>query len=71
MNSERGYCLNVGNEGSCYRLHDDHPQRAPAPLFYVVFKLTLFLAIVLAMAIGILLGITIVGRIVRYVLTGK
>jgi hypothetical protein len=41
------------------------------PLFYVVLKLTLFVAVVLAMTVGILLGITLIGRIVRYFLTGK
>ena len=41
------------------------------PLFYVVLKLTLFVAIVLAMTIGIILGITVVGRIVRLFITGK
>src|SRR5512143_814492 len=41
------------------------------PLFYVVFKLSLFFAIVLAVAIGIILGITVVGRIVRLFITGK
>jgi hypothetical protein len=37
----------------------------------VVFKLTLILAIVLAATIGIILGITAVGRIVRYFITVK
>lgn len=41
------------------------------PLFFLVFKLTLFLAVLLAIVIGIVLGITILGRIVRLFLTGK
>lgn len=41
------------------------------PLFFLVFKLTLFFAILLAMATGIILGVTIVGRIVRLLITGK
>lgn len=41
------------------------------PLFFLVFKLTLFLAIVLALATGIVLGITVLGRIVRFFITGK
>ena len=41
------------------------------PLFFLVFKLTLFFAILLAILISIVLGITILGRIVRYVITGK
>lgn len=41
------------------------------PVFFLVFKLTLFFAILLAMATGIILGVTIVGRIVRLLLTGK
>jgi hypothetical protein len=41
------------------------------PLFFLVFKLTLFIAILLAILISIVLGITVLGRIVRYVITGK
>jgi len=41
------------------------------PLFFLVFKMTLILAIFLAMATGILLGITILGRVVRLFITGK
>jgi len=41
------------------------------PLFFLVFKLTLFFAIFLALATGIILGITVVGRIVRLFITGK
>jgi len=41
------------------------------PLFFLVFKLTLFFAILLAIPISIVLGITILGRIVRYFITGK
>lgn len=41
------------------------------PLFFFVFKLTLFIAILLAVPIGIVLGITVLGRIVRYFLTGR
>jgi hypothetical protein len=44
---------------------------ALVPLFFVVFKLTLFLAIVLAIAAGVVLGITVLGRIVRIIITGK
>jgi hypothetical protein len=41
------------------------------PLFFLVFKLTLFFAVLLAIPISIALGITILGRIVRYFITGK
>lgn len=41
------------------------------PLFFLVFKLTLFFAVLLAILISIVLGITILGRIVRYFITGK
>jgi hypothetical protein len=41
------------------------------PLFFLVFKLTLFFAILLAIVTGMILGITIVGRIVRLFITGK
>jgi len=41
------------------------------PLFYLVFELTLVFAVFLAIATGIILGITIVGRIVRLFITGK
>jgi hypothetical protein len=41
------------------------------PLFLFVFKLTLFFALLLAIPIGIILGITVLGRIVRYFITGK
>ena len=41
------------------------------PLFFLVFKLTLLFAVFLAMVIGILLGITVLGRIVRLFITGK
>lgn len=41
------------------------------PLFFLVFKLTLVLAVFLAIATGILLGITVLGRIVRLFLSGK
>jgi hypothetical protein len=41
------------------------------PLFFLVFKLTLFFAILLAIVTGVILGITILGRIVRLFITGK
>jgi hypothetical protein len=41
------------------------------PLFFLVFKLTLVFAVLLAMVTGIILGVTIVGRIVRLFITGK
>ena len=41
------------------------------PLFFLVFRLTLFFAVFLAIATGIILGITVVGRIVRLFITGK
>ena len=41
------------------------------PLFFLVFKVTLIFAIILALATGIILGITVVGRIVRLFITGK
>jgi hypothetical protein len=41
------------------------------PLFFLVFKLTLVCAIPLAILIAIILGITFIGRIVRYFITGK
>jgi hypothetical protein len=41
------------------------------PLFFLVFKLTLVFAIFLAMVTGIILGITLLGRIVRFFITGK
>ena len=41
------------------------------PLFFLVFKVTLYLAIVLAVVTSIILGITVVGRIVRLFITGK
>lgn len=41
------------------------------PLFFLVFKLTLIFAVFLAMVTGIILGITLVGRIVRFFITGK
>jgi len=41
------------------------------PLFFLVFKLTLVLAIFLAMVTGVILGITVLGRIVRLFITGK
>jgi len=40
-------------------------------LFFLVFKLTLLFAVFLAIVTGIVLGITIVGRIVRFFITGK
>jgi len=41
------------------------------PLFLLVFKLTLLFAVLLAIPISIVLGITILGRVVRYFITGK
>jgi hypothetical protein len=41
------------------------------PLIYVVFKLTLFIAIPLGIIIGMILGITILGRIVRLFISKK
>jgi hypothetical protein len=41
------------------------------PLFFLVFKLTLVFAVFLAIVTGIILGITLVGRIVRFFITGK
>ena len=41
------------------------------PLFFLVFKLTLIFAIFLAIVTGIILGVTILGRIVRFFITGK
>ncbi len=41
------------------------------PLFFLVFKLTLMLAIFLALVTAILLGITVLGRIVRLFIAGK
>jgi len=41
------------------------------PLFFLVFKLTLLFAVLLAIPISIVLGITILGRVVRYFITGK
>jgi len=41
------------------------------PLFFLVFKLTLIFAVFLAIVTGIILGITILGRIVRLFITGK
>ena len=41
------------------------------PLFFLVFKMTLFLAVSLAIATGMILGIAILGRIVRYFFTRK
>jgi hypothetical protein len=41
------------------------------PLFFLAFKLTLIVAVLLATVTGIILGITIVGRIVRLFITGK
>ena len=44
---------------------------ALVPLFFLVFKLTLFIAVPLALVFGIILGVTLLGRIVRYLFTGK
>jgi hypothetical protein len=41
------------------------------PLFFLVFKLTLVLAVFLAIGAAIILGITVLGRIVRLLFTGK
>jgi hypothetical protein len=41
------------------------------PVMYVVFKLTLFIAIPLGIIIGMILGITILGRIVRLFISKK
>ena len=41
------------------------------PLFFLVFKLTLVLAVFLAIVADIILGITVLGRIVRLFFTGK
>ena len=41
------------------------------PLFFLVFKLTLIFAVFLAIVTGIILGVTMVGRIVRFFITGK
>lgn len=41
------------------------------PLFFLVLKLTLSFAIFLAVVTGIILGITVVGRLVRLFITGK
>ena len=41
------------------------------PLFLLVFKLTLIFAIFLAILTGIILGITVIGRMVRFFITGK
>jgi hypothetical protein len=41
------------------------------PLFFLVFKLTLVLAVFLAIVAAIILGITVLGRIVRLFFTGK
>jgi hypothetical protein len=41
------------------------------PLFFLVFKLTLVLAVFLAIVTAIILGITVLGRIVRFFITGK
>jgi hypothetical protein len=41
------------------------------PLFFLVFKLTLIFAVFLAFVTGIILGVTILGRIVRLLITGK
>jgi hypothetical protein len=41
------------------------------PLFFLVLKLTFLVAILLAIPISIVLGITILGRMVRYFITGK
>jgi len=41
------------------------------PLFFLVFKFTLVLAVFLAIGTGIILGIAVIGRIVRLFITGK
>jgi hypothetical protein len=41
------------------------------PVMYVVFKLTLFIAIPLGIIIGMILGVTILGRIVRLFFSKK
>jgi hypothetical protein len=41
------------------------------PFFFLVFKLTLIFAVFLAILTGVILGITLVGRIVRLFITGK
>jgi hypothetical protein len=41
------------------------------PLFFFVFKLTLIFAVFLAIVTGVVLGITLLGRIVRLFITGK
>ena len=41
------------------------------PVMYVVFKLTLFIAIPLGIMIGLILGITVLGRIVRLFFSKK
>jgi hypothetical protein len=41
------------------------------PLFFLVFKLTLVFAVFLAIVTGLILGITVLGRIVRLFITGK
>lgn len=41
------------------------------PVMYVVFKLTLFIAIPLGIMIGLILGITVLGRIVRLFYSNK
>jgi len=41
------------------------------PLIYLVFKLTLFIAIPVGILIGVILGITVLGRLVRLFISGK
>ncbi len=41
------------------------------PLMYLVFKLALFIAIPLGIIIGMLLGVTILGRMVRLFFSKK
>ncbi len=41
------------------------------PFIYMVLKLTLFIAIPLGILIGVILGITILGRMVRLILSKK
>jgi hypothetical protein len=41
------------------------------PVMYVVFKLTLLIAIPLGIMIGLILGITVLGRIVRLFFSKK
>lgn len=41
------------------------------PLFFLVFKLTFVFAVFLAIVTGIILGVTVLGRIVRFFISGK